>query len=182
MAIFFTADHHFGHKNIMTYEDRPFDNTRHMDEELIRRWNEKIGERDQVYHLGDVSIRKPESTIEILERLNGKIHLIKGNHDKSMLKPPCSERFEWIKDYYFLKIPNGPMIALMHYCLRVWERKHHGAWHFFGHSHGNLPEVEGELALNVGVDCWDYSPVSMKEITSHMEKKKRNLKGLSNAR
>ncbi len=171
MPIFFTADHHFGHSNIIKFENRPFSDANEMDETLIKKWNQKIGPKDQVFHLGDVSLRRPEKTKKILDRLNGKIYLIRGNHDKSVLKPICKDRFEWIKDYHFMKVPNGPAIVLMHYCLRVWEKKHYDSWHLFGHSHSNLPEVEGELALNVGVDCWEYSPVSFDEISSRMEEK-----------
>lgn len=77
--IFFTADHHFGHENIIKFSERPFESLEQMNEELIKRWNEKIGKDDTVYHLGDVSLGKPDFTKEILDRLNGNIHLIKGN-------------------------------------------------------------------------------------------------------
>ncbi|MCB0331368.1 MAG: metallophosphoesterase family protein [Bdellovibrionales bacterium] len=172
MAIFFTADHHFGHSNIIKFENRPFENSYYMDEAMIKKWNEKVSEKDKVYHLGDVSLKSPKHTRPILDRLNGRIYLIRGNHDKSACKPECADRFEWIKDYHFLKVPNGPMIVLMHYCLRVWDRKHYGTWHLYGHSHSNLPEIEGELAVNVGVDCWDFAPVSLNEIAKKMEEKK----------
>lgn len=79
--IFFTADHHFGHENIIKFSERPFESLEHMNEELIKRWNEKIGPGDTVYHLGDISLGKPDFTKEILDRLNGNIHLIKGNHE-----------------------------------------------------------------------------------------------------
>lgn len=171
MTIFFTADHHFGHSNIIKYENRPFANAQEMDEEMIKRWNQRGGPKDQVYHLGDVSLLRPETTKEILDRLNDKIYLVKGNHDKSVLKPVCAKRFEWIKDYHFLKVPNGPMIALMHYCLRVWDRKRHDVQHLFVHSHSNLPEIKEELAVNVGVDCWDFYPASLEELKSKMEEK-----------
>ena len=171
MTVFFTADHHFGHSNIIKYENRPFANAHEMDEEMIKRWNQRIGPKDQVYHLGDVSLLRPEKTKEILDRLDGKIYLIKGNHDKSALKPICADRFEWIKDYHFLKVSNGPMIVLMHFCLRVWDRKRHDVWHLFGHSHSNLPEIADELAVNIGVDCWDFYPVSLEELEVRMEEK-----------
>lgn len=169
MTIFFTADNHFGHNNIISYEKRPFENAHEMDEVMIKRWNEVVKAKDHVYHLGDVSLRNPKNTEIILNRLNGKIYLIKGNHDKSACKPECAKRFEWVKDYYYLHLPDKNKIALMHYCMRVWDRKHHGAWHLFGHSHSNLKEVEGEFALNVGVDCWDFYPVSLEQIKERMD-------------
>lgn len=177
MTIFFTADHHFGHSNIIKYEKRPFANSFEMDEELIKRWNEVVKSKDQVYHLGDVSLRNSKSTAEILNRLNGKIFLIKGNHEKSVSKPECQARFEWVKDYHFIKLPDKNMIAMMHYCMRIWDRKFHGAWHLFGHSHSYLKEVEGELAINVGVDCWNYYPVSYEQIKAKMQEKKLRIQG-----
>jgi len=100
--IFFTADHHFGHANIIKFSERPFESLEHMNEELIKRWNEKIGKDDTVYHLGDFSLGKPDFTKEILDRLNGNIHLIKGNHEGAALTYP--KRFASIRDYHELRI------------------------------------------------------------------------------
>ena len=52
--IFFTSDHHFGHTNILKFCNSPFNSIEQMNEELIKRWNEKIGPDDEVYHLGDL--------------------------------------------------------------------------------------------------------------------------------
>lgn len=93
--ILFTSDHHFGHSNIIRYSSRPFQNVEEMNEELIKRWNEKVGAHDLLYHLGDISLGNPELTKTVLDKLNGKIFLIKGNHDNSALAYP--KRFEWIK-------------------------------------------------------------------------------------
>ena len=119
MPIFFTADTHFGHRNILEYENRPYSCIEEMDEALICNWNRAIGPRDTVYHLGDVSAHKIDKTREILGRLNGKIYLIQGNHDKLMHKEGLRERFEWIKDYFLLSVSGYPKIALMHYCMRI---------------------------------------------------------------
>ena len=66
-----------------------------MDEELIKRWNEKVSPEDEVYHLGDVGLISCAKLKIILERLNGKIYLIKGNHENAALD--CVSRFQWIK-------------------------------------------------------------------------------------
>lgn len=119
--IFFTADHHFGHANIIRFTNRPFKDIDEMNEELIKRWNEKVGKEDFVYHLGDLSLGSPQKTKEILDELNGKIYLIKGNHEKSALT--YSERFEWIKDYHemYLDLKSGESkkVILMHYAMKV---------------------------------------------------------------
>ena len=102
--IFFTSDHHFGHRNIIRFCKRPFNSAIEMDDEMVRRWNEKVTPEDTVYHLGDVGMIKPEILHRILNRLHGKICLIKGNHDRAALE--CSDRFEWIKDYHELWVPD----------------------------------------------------------------------------
>ena len=57
-----------------------------MNEELISQWNTIVGDNDEVYHLGDFSLGSPKVTEEVLDRLKGRIHLIKGNHEKSVLR------------------------------------------------------------------------------------------------
>lgn len=174
--IFFTADHHFGHANIIKFSERPFESIEDMHEQLIQRWNEKIGKDDMVYHLGDVSLGKPDFTKEILDRLNGKIHLIKGNHEYAALRIP--ERFEWIKDYHELYVEDEShkmgkqKIMLFHYAMRTWNGSHHGTWQLYGHSHGTLSDDENALSIDVGVDCHSFYPVSYEEIRELMNKKK----------
>jgi calcineurin-like phosphoesterase family protein len=171
----FTADTHFGHENIIKYTNRPFDSASHMNEILIANWNSVVGPNDPVYHLGDFALSGVEACFSILKRLNGKIHLIKGNHEKTALA--CADRFEWVKDYHemYLPDPKGKggkqMIVLMHYAMRVWNASHHGAWQLYGHSHGNLPDDPNLLSIDVGVDCHGYTPISFQQIKRIMEKK-----------
>lgn len=173
--IFFTADHHFGHTSIIKFSERPFESIEQMNEELIKRWNEKIGVNDTVYHLGDLSLGKPDATKEFLEQLNGKIHLIKGNHEGAALTH--TNRFEWIKDYYELKVDepeneNGKQkIILFHYAMRTWNGSHRGTWQLYGHSHGTLPDDELSLSFDVGVDCHDFYPLSYEEVKKIMKNK-----------
>ena len=93
MTRFFTADQHFGHKNIVEYCKRPFDDVNHMNEELVKRWNEVVRPGDEVYVLGDVSLN-PKLVGEYYPRLNGYKYLVPGNHD---MCHPChgakSEKF-----------------------------------------------------------------------------------------
>ena len=76
MAIFFTADTHFGHKNIIRYCNRPFETAHEMNETLIANWNKVVHQTDTVYHLGDVAVLRPEKTRDVLDRLNGKFILL----------------------------------------------------------------------------------------------------------
>lgn len=174
-TVYFTADTHFGHKNIIKYSNRPFDSVEEMDRELIRRWNEKITPQDVVYHLGDFAFCERERILEIREQLNGEIFLIKGNHDKEAVK--CKTAFGWIRDFYELKHPdpnghNGKhSVTLMHYAMRVWNRSHHGTFHLYGHSHGSLPDDPTSRSFDVGVDCHNYYPISYAEVQEIMAQK-----------
>lgn len=177
MTTFFTADTHFMHANIIKYCNRPFHGTDEMDEVLIRKWNERVGYNDQVYHLGDFGMRNSAKLSDILCRLNGKKFLIRGNHDAPMEHPDCVGYWAWIKDVFMLKIqdkaaPEGVRhIWLSHYAHMVWPAQHYGAWHLFAHSHGHC-DAPFLKSFDVGVDVWDFRPVSYEEII-HVMKGKR---------
>jgi len=81
MTVFFTSDSHFGHARIIELSARPFANVEEMNEALIQKWNSVVGPEDTVYHLGDFFMGPPETAL-LRKRLNGKIILVKGNHDK----------------------------------------------------------------------------------------------------
>ena len=86
-AVFLVSDTHFGHAGVckFTHPDdpevklRPWDDADEMDEEMIRRWNDRVRPNDKVYHLGDVVINR--KALKTLSRLNGDKVLIRGNHD-----------------------------------------------------------------------------------------------------
>lgn len=101
-------------------------------------------------------------------RLNGRIHFIRGNHDKGIEQ--FRDCFEWLKDYNEITV-EGQKIVLMHYAMRVWNRSHHGSWMLYGHSHGSLPDDPHARSLDVGVDCHGFKPVSFNELKRLMAKK-----------
>ena len=86
-AVFLVSDTHFGHAGVckLTHPDdpevklRPWTDPDEMDEEMIRRWNDRVRPNDKVYHLGDVVINR--KALKTLARLNGDKVLIRGNHD-----------------------------------------------------------------------------------------------------
>jgi calcineurin-like phosphoesterase family protein len=85
-ATFLISDTHFGHAGVCRFlrndgvtKLRPWDTPEEMDEEMVKRWNERVRPRDKVYHLGDVVINRKHLTT--LGRLNGDKVLIRGNHD-----------------------------------------------------------------------------------------------------
>ena len=162
MVIYFTADTHFGHKNIIKYCNRPFDSVYEMNETIIKNWNDVVGLRDVVYHLGDFGFKGADS---ILSRLNGQIHLIHGNHDNSMIKR--NRRFITSSPIKEIRI-NGIKTVLQHYSMRVWNASFHGSYHLFGHSHGSLSSYG--LSFDVGVDAWNYTPISEEQVVDEMKK------------
>lgn len=173
--IFFSADSHWGHKNILTYGGRPFTTIEEHDETLIRNWNEKISQQDIVYHLGDFSFAKPERTERIIRRLNGQKFLVRGNHDHQ-IKGDLEKMFGWVKDYYKLKMKDeaGKIvqeIVLCHFPFHIWDKRHYGAWHLHGHCHGNLKTDLTQMRMDVGVDCHNYFPISYEEIRKEMKKR-----------
>lgn len=159
MKVWFTADNHFGHANIIKFCKRPFSNAQEMDREMIRRWNERVAPEDTVRHLGDFSFQNQGNYIHAL---NGAKHLIVGNHDHKRM-----QKVGWasIKDMDLITVDSTD-IVLCHYGLRVWHKSHYGALHFYGHSHGTLPG--DSQSLDVGVDCWDFRPVSLDEIKQRL--------------
>jgi calcineurin-like phosphoesterase family protein len=175
--LFFTSDTHFGHANIIKYCNRPFASVEEMDEDMIKNWNSVVTNNDHVFHLGDVSFHKPEKTKSILDRLNGKIYLLRGNHEKPALDGMCIKRFEWVKDYFKLNVDIGESktqkVIMSHYPFLSWDESHRGSYNFYGHCHGGIPKEvdEQHYRVDVGVDCWGFYPVSFD--TLHKELQKR---------
>lgn len=174
--MFFTSDTHFCHENIIKYCKRPFKDVKENDEELIRRWNEKVPEDGIVFHLGDVAFGDPKRVNEILEQLHGKIYLVIGNHDWRRIVTEHKWRFEHMTQQINMKIGKRHII-LNHYPMLAFS----GAWRgvdatyqLFGHVHTSPYTDEGldqarmkmlfTSQYDVGVDNNDFTPVSWKEV------------------
>ena len=181
--IYFTSDTHFLHNSLTLAGNpnfstkRPFKDVDDMNTTLIKNWNAKVKQNDEVYHLGDVCFGDQQKWEGILNRLMGRIYLIIGNHDQKLLKTNCINRFEWVKDYYELKTQNPlnnekQFVVLSHYAHRVWNKSHKGAWMLYGHSHGSLKDDPNALSIDVGVDAGhNFYPLSLKEVAQIMSKK-----------
>ena len=160
--IFFTADTHFGHANIIKYCDRPFKTVEEMNEEIIMRWNQVVTPKDSVYHLGDFCFGDPE---KYMERLNGTLFLIRGSHDKHSEKY-CAKDSIVKMNFCSDEFGNPRWIVMCHYAMRSWAYSHFASWHLFGHHHGHLPPHG--LSFDVGVDVWGFRPVSLHKIEAKM--------------
>lgn len=177
--IWFTSDTHFGHKNIIKYCNRPFASASIMDAEMMRRWNEKVSEEDTVYHLGDFTLKSFEFFCSIIRQLKGKyIYILPGSHDQNWFhsnlgyaEATVYERVRKLEPVFTLEVKDPRSkpdryylpIVLCHYAMKTWDRSHYGSLHLFGHSHGRLSNPEPN-SMDIGVDCWDFYPVSLDEV------------------
>lgn len=150
MKTWFTSDQHLDHKNILRYCGRPFKDVREMNRVIIDRWNKCISKDDTVYVLGDFAWKDPRPFIE---QLNGNKIFVPGGHDKKIPGSPLLE----------VRI-NGIWFILCHYPLYSWNREYYGSIHLHGHIH-NIPIEYKRNRINVGVDVWNFYPVSMEQIT-----------------
>jgi calcineurin-like phosphoesterase family protein len=174
--IFFTADEHFEHKNAMIGwgnpdKARPWSSLIEMKEGLIERHNSKVKRGDLVYHIGDMFWRTCDikTALEIIGRLNGQHYYVLGNHEEVMESEELRSKFVWVKERARIQPPGPPKhpgIILDHYAGRVWDGSFRGSWQLYGHSHGDLPEIRGVRAFDVGVDANNYYPVSLEEATT----------------
>ena len=176
--VFVTSDSHFNHARIIQYCNRPFQDVSEMNEKLIENWNSVVSKDDVVYHLGDFHLGSYQNVQYFMDRLNFKfLHLVKGNHDKSFCewykrnKPQTCE----LHDSYLETKIEGHNFTLCHYAMRVFNKSHHGAYHLYGHSHGTLPDDSNSLSFDVGVDCHNYTPVSLEQVREIMSQKKFKL-------
>lgn len=103
---YFISDLHFGHKNIIEYEKRPFRSIEHMNDELVKRWNKVVTNEDTVFCLGDVSFCGAELTRNYVSALNGKKILIMGNHDR--IRRPA-----WWIEKGFQEVYRFPIITMI---------------------------------------------------------------------
>lgn len=168
--MWFTADTHFGHANIIEHSSRPFGTIEEHDEALIERWNEVVRPNDEVFHLGDFALTKPGRILETLNRLNGRLSLVLGNHDRPFTRLPyLSDKLHFCGHYRQLDY-RGVKIKLFHFPIESWHHWDRGSWHLHGHSHGKTAH-RGKRRVDVGVDCWGYRPVSFDELADVMSER-----------
>ncbi|QSB07852.1 metallophosphoesterase family protein [Lysinibacillus fusiformis] len=173
--MYFTSDTHFNHKKILLFESRPFTSIEEMNEALISIWHSTIQPKDTIFHLGDFSFGNVEETMAILQRLNGKIHLIQGNHDidKKWQKILGENLIECFHPIGTQPTYNKHRMWLTHYpmCIGLRPRK----WSISGHIHST--DNQDLNQLNVGIDArlWRHKPfgqpISMDELWKVIEER-----------
>lgn len=134
----YIADWHYGHANILYFDNRPFTTIFEHDKELIRRWNAAVNPCDTVYILGDMFWCKATDAIAVLKQLNGQKVLIKGNHDR------CHDnKFKncFVKICEYEEVQDGEdNIVLCHYPIPCFKNHFYGWRHFYGHVHVSFEE------------------------------------------
>lgn len=158
--VYFTADTHFGHAGALALYRRPFASVDTMNRAMVERWNATVGPDDEVWHLGDFALRMtPEAIAALLGSLNGRKHLVTGNND-----PPVVAALPgWHSVQPFQElVVDGRRLVLCHYALRTWNGMAKGALNLHGHSHGRLKPMPRQK--DVGVDVWDFRPVTLEQL------------------
>jgi calcineurin-like phosphoesterase family protein len=163
--VFLTSDTHFGHVNICKFTNydgspvRPWDSVEEMDEEMVKRWNDTVGPKDKVYHLGDVVINR--KSLQILDRLNGDKVLIKGNHDIFPLK----DYVKYFRDIRAYHVMNGCILS--HIPVHKESIARFGA-NIHGHTHGNrVLDADRNIDSDyfcVCVEQTNFTPISFENV------------------
>ncbi len=167
MKIFFTADCHFDHDNIIKYTSRPFKDNNHMNRELVKRWNSVVSPDDLVYHVGDFAFKGQLNGKRFENMLNGDIVHIRGNHDMNNgIKTYIDKAMMFFggKDVFVQHHPPEVLpICDFVICGHIHEK-----WKFkILKSNPSIP------IINVGVDVNQFTPVS----TNSVLKQYRAIKG-----
>ena len=187
--IYFTSDQHFEHFNIIGFCDRPFKSVEEMNKVMIENWNKIVKPNDTVYVLGDYWFRDKanKNAQHIIPKLYGRKILVKGNHDPS--DSVCTkDGFEFVCRELIIKAL-GREIRLSHYPYRwgFWKRvknfsffkkkprnlsknpTNDGRLLIHGHTHSKN-KVNEDGSIHIGVDAWDFYPVSLDQIQQLIDK------------
>lgn len=174
--IFFTADTHFHHDNIIEYCNRQFKDVNKMDDIIVENWNTVVKPKDIIFVLGDFCFGSQKTWVHFLKQLNGTKYLVIGNHDRSVTPSLFVDVLPMMNLLISgdEEIGDTQRITCCHYPMWSWYHSNRGAWQAYGHVHGKW---QGRLKPNqydVGVDCNDFTPVSYQQLKTYITK--QNLK------
>ena len=151
---FLTSDSHFGEpQNRLDIMFRNFSSPEQHNQVIIDNWNQVVKPEDKVYHVGDFAYDKSLLTKDFVSQLNGKITLIRGNHDTS---PPA------LLKTLFYNVKDSILLTYGKYKFFVNHFPSRGKkeyWNICGHVHSNW-KVQKNM-INVSVDVWQYTPIEI---------------------
>jgi calcineurin-like phosphoesterase family protein len=178
--IYFISDCHYNHSGSLKWNngtERPqFENVHQMNQYMIDKWNSVVTPEDEVYFLGDFAYKCSKTAAEsIFWQLNGKKHLIKGNHDFKLATnfTNCWESISNIKQIDFIDDKgNKQEIIMCHYPMLSWRHQSHGSWHLHGHTHGSIQELNKNInRYDCSVEVNNYTPISLDQLKEHFKTK-----------
>ena len=176
MTLFLTADTHFGHAGVVDHVGRPFADVAAMDSAMVEIWNMVVGPKDTVWHLGDFSLGPRGTAERIFRRLNGSIHLVRGNHDGDDVRS-CG--WASVHDMHSFRI-DGTKVVLCHYPMLSWPGSAHNrdgrVASIMAHGHVNgspgnprVPHLD-PCRQDVGVDMRAYAPIAAETLIEEVRK------------
>lgn len=161
---FYTADPHFGHANILKFCNRPFRDVPEMDARILLNYQNVVCPHDDLWILGDFTFAGIDDSIHVsgmLRSIPGRKHLVTGNHDKHWVR----NLPEWASVHDLVEIKDaGHRVTLCHYPMITFAGARHGAIQMFGHVHQNW--AGSRNSVNVGVDLWDFRPITLEDVKS----------------
>lgn len=167
--IYYISDLHFGHRNIIKMDGRPFETIEQMDEQLILSWSERVTDDDDVYIVGDFAYRNGNTAIWYLRQLKGRKHLVIGNHDYITIGDEKTLAYFASVEKMNLIVDKDRTVSLCHFPIAEWNGKRRGGYHIYGHIHNRNDEVyefmsRFDRALNAGCMVNGYRPVTLDEL------------------
>lgn len=164
--IYYTSDQHWFHYNILKLANRSYATVEEMNSDLIIRWNAKVKPDDDVYIIGDMFFKFEDiqQVKDVLNKLNGKKHLVRGNHDKFLNSINYKDYFEEVV-YYKEISDNDRMVCLFHYPIEEWNGYYRNSYMLYGHVHDNDTNIKKHARkFNVSVDVNDFEPKTLDEL------------------
>lgn len=188
--IWFTADLHLFHTNILHMNNRPFKDCQEMYEYFVNEWNSKVKDDDYVFILGDVLWgSNSQSLKKFSEKVKGHICIVLGNHDKEKTKDgQTGSNFDWFHSYAradYIRVKSEKLgidqnVFLSHYPALSWPGKGRGSIMLHGHVHGSMDQFNEEsldLRVDVGVDAkLSYMKlISFEDVYAYMVHKAKDV-------
>ncbi len=170
--IYYIADTHFGHTNVIRHDNRPFSSIEEMDRTIIENWNARVRDTDDIYIVGDFIYRGAHEPEWYLKQLKGKKHFIIGNHDGAVLKSNEALKYFVDVDKMAHVIDGRNHICLCHFPIAEWNGFYKGHYHIYAHIHNNTNDVyyfmkKYDRALNAGCMINNYMPVTFNELVEN---------------
>lgn len=165
----FVSDFHFGHFNILLYDDRPFATVKEHDGALLKNVQECVNHSDTLYIVGDLLFGNSNRVEYLMTQLPGRKYYVRGNHDNKKTIKEIKKHTEDGTIHDILTVsPHGQPIVLCHYPMITWDKEFHGSWHVHGHDHKTADYGDGKKRFNVAINLNNYRPFSFEQLKERL--------------